>query len=117
MSIELVLGFALALALRDHLPGKSALLTVLLIPMMLALAYMAQFVIIVPLYYRYRYPLEPVIAVLIGVSLARVAEVGLRSLGAVLPGRRQVSAEQAPHAVHTPVAPIQHAGRQSHAPS
>ena len=35
VSIELVLGFTLALALRDHLPGKSALLTVLLIPMML----------------------------------------------------------------------------------
>jgi multiple sugar transport system permease protein len=35
VSIELVLGFALALALRDQLPGKSALLTVLLIPMML----------------------------------------------------------------------------------
>ncbi len=35
VSIELVLGFTLALALRDNLPGKSALLTVLLIPMML----------------------------------------------------------------------------------
>jgi multiple sugar transport system permease protein len=35
VSIELVLGFTLALALRDGLPGKSAVLTVLLIPMML----------------------------------------------------------------------------------
>ena len=35
VSIELILGFTLALALRDGLPGKSALLTVLLIPMML----------------------------------------------------------------------------------
>jgi len=35
VSIELVLGFALALALRDRVPGKAAVLTVLLIPMML----------------------------------------------------------------------------------
>ena len=35
VSIELVLGYALALALRDRLPGKPALLTILLIPMML----------------------------------------------------------------------------------
>jgi multiple sugar transport system permease protein len=35
VSIELVLGFTLALALRDRLPGKSAVLTVLLVPMML----------------------------------------------------------------------------------
>lgn len=33
--IELVLGFVLALALRDRIPGKPALLTILLIPMML----------------------------------------------------------------------------------
>jgi multiple sugar transport system permease protein len=32
---ELVLGFVLALALRDRMPGKPALLTVLLMPMML----------------------------------------------------------------------------------
>ncbi len=35
VSVELVLGFVLALALRDHLPGKPIILTVLLIPMML----------------------------------------------------------------------------------
>jgi multiple sugar transport system permease protein len=35
VSIELVLGFALALALRDRLPGKPVILTILLIPMML----------------------------------------------------------------------------------
>jgi multiple sugar transport system permease protein len=35
VSIELVLGFALALAMRDRIPGKSVILTVLLIPMML----------------------------------------------------------------------------------
>jgi multiple sugar transport system permease protein len=35
VSIELVLGFVLALALRDRIPGKPALLTILLIPMML----------------------------------------------------------------------------------
>jgi multiple sugar transport system permease protein len=35
VSIELVLGYVLALALRDRLPGKAAVLTVLLIPMML----------------------------------------------------------------------------------
>jgi multiple sugar transport system permease protein len=33
--IELVLGFVLALALRDHVPGKPVVLTILLIPMML----------------------------------------------------------------------------------
>src|SRR4029453_5590301 len=35
VSIELVLGFVLALALRDRVPGKPVVLTVLLIPMML----------------------------------------------------------------------------------
>jgi multiple sugar transport system permease protein len=35
VSIELVLGFVLALALRDHVPGKPVLLTILLVPMML----------------------------------------------------------------------------------
>jgi multiple sugar transport system permease protein len=35
VTIELVLGFGLALALRDHLPGKPVILTILLIPMML----------------------------------------------------------------------------------
>jgi multiple sugar transport system permease protein len=35
VSVELVLGFALALTLRDPIPGKPVILTVLLIPMML----------------------------------------------------------------------------------
>ena len=35
VSIELVLGFVLALALRDRVPGKPVVLTVLLVPMML----------------------------------------------------------------------------------
>jgi multiple sugar transport system permease protein len=35
VSVELVLGFVLALALRDHIPGKPVILTILLIPMML----------------------------------------------------------------------------------
>lgn len=35
VSIELVLGFTLALAMRDHLPAKSVVLMILLIPMML----------------------------------------------------------------------------------
>ena len=35
VSVELVLGFVLAMALRDHVPGKPIILTVLLIPMML----------------------------------------------------------------------------------
>ena len=35
VSIELLLGFVLALALRDHVPGKPVILTILLIPMML----------------------------------------------------------------------------------
>ena len=35
VSVELTLGFILALALRDHLPGKPIVLTLLLVPMML----------------------------------------------------------------------------------
>jgi multiple sugar transport system permease protein len=35
VSVELVLGFVLAMALRDNLPGKPVILTILLIPMML----------------------------------------------------------------------------------
>jgi multiple sugar transport system permease protein len=35
VSVELVLGFVLAMAMRDHVPGKAVILTVLLIPMML----------------------------------------------------------------------------------
>jgi multiple sugar transport system permease protein len=35
VSIELVLGFVMALALRDRVPGKPVILTLLLIPMML----------------------------------------------------------------------------------
>jgi multiple sugar transport system permease protein len=35
VSVELILGFVLALALRDHVPGKPVILTILLIPMML----------------------------------------------------------------------------------
>jgi multiple sugar transport system permease protein len=35
VSVELVLGFILALAMRDHVPGKPVVLTILLIPMML----------------------------------------------------------------------------------
>lgn len=35
VSIELVLGFCLALALRDRMPGKPVVLTLLLVPMML----------------------------------------------------------------------------------
>jgi multiple sugar transport system permease protein len=35
VSIELVLGFVLALALHDRLPGKPVVLTILLVPMML----------------------------------------------------------------------------------
>lgn len=40
VGIELALGFALALALRDRFPGKSAILTILLVPMMLSPAVM-----------------------------------------------------------------------------
>jgi multiple sugar transport system permease protein len=35
VSVELVLGFVLAMAMRDHIPGKPIILTILLIPMML----------------------------------------------------------------------------------
>ena len=59
----------------------------LLIPLAMALAYIAPFVIITPLFSRYRYPIEPVIAVLIGVSLAHVAKIGLRWLGALQSAR------------------------------
>lgn len=40
---ELVLGFALALALKERFPGKTAILTLLLVPMMLAPAVMGLF--------------------------------------------------------------------------
>jgi multiple sugar transport system permease protein len=43
VAIELVLGFLLALALRDEFPGKAAILTILLIPMMLSPAVMGLF--------------------------------------------------------------------------
>lgn len=46
----------------------------LLVPVALTLAYMAPFTIIVPYFYRYRYPIEPIIAVLAGVALVCVAE-------------------------------------------
>jgi multiple sugar transport system permease protein len=35
VSVELVLGFVLAMALKDRIPGKPVILTILLIPMML----------------------------------------------------------------------------------
>ncbi|HUW31148.1 MAG TPA: sugar ABC transporter permease [Planctomycetota bacterium] len=41
VSAELVLGFCLALSLRDHFRGKTAIITFLLIPMMLSPAVMA----------------------------------------------------------------------------
>jgi multiple sugar transport system permease protein len=40
VTVELLLGFGLALALRDRFPGKAAVLTILLIPMMLSPAVM-----------------------------------------------------------------------------
>lgn len=43
VSIELVLGFLLALALRGAFPGKAAVLTILLVPMMLSPAVMGLF--------------------------------------------------------------------------
>lgn len=43
VSIELILGFVLALAIRDRFPGKAIVLTVLLIPMMLSPAVMGLF--------------------------------------------------------------------------
>ena len=43
VSIELVLGFTVAMALRDQFHGKGAVLTVLLIPMMLSPAVMGMF--------------------------------------------------------------------------
>ena len=82
----------------------------LLIPLTMALAYIAPFAIIIPFFYRYRYPIEPVIAVLVGVSLARVAEVALRPVLAVQPRRRHAPAA-------APPASIQRAARtrESHA--
>jgi 4-amino-4-deoxy-L-arabinose transferase-like glycosyltransferase len=82
----------------------------LLIPLAMALAYIAPFAIIIPFFYRYRYPIEPVIAVLVGVSLARVAEVALRPVLAVQPRRRHAPAA-------APPASIQRAARtrESHA--
>jgi hypothetical protein len=91
----------------------------LLIPLMLALAYMAPFVIIVPLYYRYRYPIEPVIAVLVGVSLAHVAAAVLRSVLSLQGHRWDAPATAPPGAAPGPPASIQRAQRtrQSHAAS
>jgi multiple sugar transport system permease protein len=43
VSLELVLGFCLALALRDRVPGKPVLLTILLVPMMLCPVVMSLF--------------------------------------------------------------------------
>lgn len=43
VSIELILGFCLALALKDRFPGKAVILTALLIPMMLSPAVMGLF--------------------------------------------------------------------------
>jgi len=43
VSAELVLGFGLALALRDRVPGKPVVLTVLLVPMMLCPVVMSLF--------------------------------------------------------------------------
>jgi len=40
VAIELLLGFALAMVLKDRFPGKTAVLTILLIPMMLSPAVM-----------------------------------------------------------------------------
>jgi hypothetical protein len=89
----------------------------LFIPLTLAIGYMAPFVIIVPLYYRYRYPIEPVFAVLVGVSLAHVAGVGLRWFGALQTAPRDAPAAVPPEAARAPGTPIQHTGSQSHAAS
>ena len=89
----------------------------LLIPLTMALAYMAPFAVITPFFYRYRYPIEPVIALLIGVSLAHVAEFGLRWLGALQARRQDAAAAAAPGAAPAPPASIERAARtrQSHA--
>jgi 4-amino-4-deoxy-L-arabinose transferase-like glycosyltransferase len=81
----------------------------LLIPLTMALAYIAPFAIIIPFFYRYRYPIEPVIAVLVGVSLARVAEVALRPVLSVQP-RRQHAPAAAPASTERA-----HRTRESHA--
>jgi hypothetical protein len=49
-----------------------------LAPLLLALAYMAPFAIFTPFFARYRSPIEPVIAVLVGVAVASVGETVLR---------------------------------------
>ncbi len=64
-----------ALAFRQRL---------LIVPLALAAAYVAPFAIIVPYFYRYRYPIEPAIAVLAGVAVAHVAQA---VLGRVVPGQ------------------------------
>ena len=86
----------------------------LLIPLAMALAYLAPFAIIIPFFYRYRYPIEPVIAVLVGVSLAHVAEAVLRPVLSLQPRRRGP-----PVAAPAPPASIEGAdrARQSHAAS
>jgi hypothetical protein len=51
------------------LPAKAVARALLLV-----LAYMAPFAILRPYFTRYRYPIEPVIAVLVGVAVAYIAE-------------------------------------------
>jgi 4-amino-4-deoxy-L-arabinose transferase-like glycosyltransferase len=74
----------------------------LLIPLATALAYIAPFVIIIPFFYRYRYPIEPVIAVLVGVSLARVAEFASRPVLLLQPRGRGALAAVPPGAAPAP---------------
>ncbi|MGH6886425.1 MAG: hypothetical protein ACREGK_10180, partial [Geminicoccales bacterium] len=91
----------------------------LLIPLTMALAYIAPFALIIPFFYRYRYPIEPVIAVLIGVSLAHVAAVALRPVLSLQPRRQGAPAAVPPGAAPASPALIERAdrARQSHAAS
>ena len=53
----------------------------LIVPLALVMAYVAPFAVIVPYFYRYRYPIEPVIAVLAGTAVAYVARGALERAG------------------------------------
>lgn len=46
----------------------------LIVPIALAAAYSAPFAIITPYFYRYRYPIEPVLALLVGVAAVHVGQ-------------------------------------------
>ena len=52
----------------------------LLIPLTLLAAYAAPFVIVPAYFFRYRYPIEPAITVLVAVAAMHIAQLGTRRI-------------------------------------